>query len=120
MSRLKVPGLKEPIPSEVILWVEGVNNYSIIHFTDNQVYLATHTLKWFESHLNLFVRISKSALVNPDYIRLFEQTNAKKAGLLLQNKVELGISRRRIMHVLDRLNMIALMQRVIGLSSKTG
>lgn len=105
MSTIKVIGLKEPLPINSIIWIEGDGNYARIHLADNKTYLAADTLKKFEVRLASFVRIHKSGLINPRYIRRFEQSKAKEAYVEMSSGQLFQLAQRRIASVRSQLGM---------------
>jgi DNA-binding LytR/AlgR family response regulator len=96
MTTLNVAGLENPIAIESITWIQGDRNYARIYFSNRPTYLVTQTLKWFDEQLPSFVRIHKSALINPLYVIGFEQEISRAAQVLLRTGHRLPVSRRRI------------------------
>ena len=105
MKSLKVPALKEPLATDSIIWIQGNINYSFIHRTDDQPYLASETLKWFEEQLAKFIRVHKSAIVNPEHVFYFKHEEGKDAHVVLDNGVQLPVSRRRLKEVATKLRV---------------
>ncbi len=95
MTIVKLPGL-QPLSIESIVWLEGEGNYSWANFSDGHRCLLTQTLKRLESQLPTFLRIHKSALINPVHVRSFRRIGSKCAYIILSNGMKLSISRRRI------------------------
>lgn len=91
---------------DFVLWFEAQINYTIIHLKSGSKLSSSRTLKLFEDYLDSkkFIRISRSALVNIDYITKFN----KKTGLtvtLIDNTV-LQVSESRKDYLLSRYNRI--------------
>lgn len=103
MIKLKVPGLKKTVPLKSILWIEGVGNYSKVHFTSGDMYLASVTLKGFEDQLSSFIRVHRGALVNQSYVARFEQQTFKNAQVILDDGRAFSIPRRRIETIKEKL-----------------
>ncbi len=73
MATLNVPGLREPLPLESIVWIEANVNYAWVHFSNRAKHLAAQTLKWFAHQLPCFLGVSKSSLVNARHLTGFEK-----------------------------------------------
>jgi DNA-binding LytR/AlgR family response regulator len=102
---LKVPGIRKPLLTELIVWVQGEESYAWVHMANKQCHLITLTLKWFEDQLSEFIRVHKSALINPTHITEFDQSTSIKAQVLLSSGIKLKVSRRRIRVVVERLRV---------------
>src|ERR671932_2938321 len=94
MRTLKVPGFRKPIPIDLIIWFEGDDNYSKMHLLGNKTYLVCGTLKWFEERLEPFIRIHKSALINPAHVVACKRGLAVKQ-VTLRDGSSVAVSRRR-------------------------
>lgn len=51
-----------------ITFLSGASNYSWLHFTNGKKELVSKPLSYFESRLSQFVRIHKTAMINPRYV----------------------------------------------------
>ena len=67
--------------------------------------MVAQTLKYFEHHLPGFLRVSKSALVNPVYIQKIVQADVKLMPLELVDGLTIVVPRRRIVDTLARLEV---------------
>lgn len=108
MTTLKIPGLRNPLSLEPILWIEGDGNYSWIHFSARPKLLATQTLKWFADQLPLFIRVHKSSLVNLSHVKAFHRINSCEAKIILSNGTALLVARRRVQSIVDFLKKVGL------------
>lgn len=106
MTTLKIPGLRNPLSLETIVWIEGDGNYSWIHFSARPKLLATQTLKWFANQLPSFIRVHKSSLVNLSHVKAFHRINSGEAKIILSNETALLVSRRRIQSIVDFLKKV--------------
>jgi len=87
-----IQGIRLLQPDE-IMYCKGENNYTHFYLADNKNIVVAKTIKEYESLLTVhsFIRIHKSWLVNRKYVRAITPLNT----LLLQNGIELEISRRK-------------------------
>ncbi|GAB4018891.1 hypothetical protein GCM10028773_20140 [Spirosoma koreense] len=93
-----------PHPQRLIVRLEGNGNYTVVHFGDSQKpVLVSQTLKYFESRLPTFIRVSKSTLINPEKITQITRLNAKTLYIQLSDRVIILVSRRRVAAVTIRL-----------------
>lgn len=87
-----------------ILYCEGDSNYSHIHFANGRrQIMVANTLGTLETRLSGrgFIRVNRSALVNPDYIRGYDKFEIE----LLDGSV-LPIARRRRTDVRNQLAIL--------------
>jgi len=78
-----------------IIYLEAKSNYTIIHTIENKQILISKTLKTLEPLFSqdVFLRIHRSYLVNNKYIiKIKKQLSTT---ILLENKVELPVSRNK-------------------------
>jgi len=75
-----------------IIYCEGDRNYSHVHFARRPTLLLSSTLRILHQRLGEqgFLRISRSAVVNLDYIVHYDGQE-----VILQNGLTLSIARRR-------------------------
>ena len=107
MCVLKLPGLSSPVAFDSIIWVEGHGNYSWVYFTDQPRYLSAKTLKWIEDQLPGFIRVHKSALLNPTHVAGVTLTAPRRLSIRMSNGLKLLVARRRIERVRYQLNQQA-------------
>ncbi len=83
------------VQPEQIIRVEGLSNYSRVHFSTGQPMTVAKVLHWFEDHLpaQLFARVHRSHLVNKMYIQ--EINGINYSSLLLTNGESIAMSRRK-------------------------
>ena len=99
-----IPGYRDPQNTRRMIRLEGNGNYTIIHFVDSSKFLmVAQTLRYFEEQIPDFIRVNKSALVNPTYIEDVTRAGSKIMFLRLTDGVELLVSRRRINDVTMKL-----------------
>ena len=104
---LRIPGYRKFQHRQLISRLEGNGNYTIVHVQgDQKPLLVSQTLKRFESYLPHFIRINKSALVNPTYVDQVIRKGAKVLYIKLIDGHCLLVSRRRITQTLARLGRI--------------
>lgn len=91
MTPLKTPNSNE------ITYLEADINYTIFHLKNGDTFVASFTLKKYETDNNLagFLRVHKSFLLNPTFIKHYEQ-QGKKATIQLSTGKILKVSRRKI------------------------
>ncbi|GAB4019172.1 LytR/AlgR family response regulator transcription factor [Spirosoma koreense] len=101
---LRIPGYRYLQNAQGICRLEGNGNYTILHVQgEAKPLLVSQTLKRFEEHLPHFIRISKSTMVNPQYIDQIIWKDAKVIYLKLTNGISVLVSRRRTVETLEAL-----------------
>jgi DNA-binding LytR/AlgR family response regulator len=90
---------------QVLTHLTGDGNYTWLHSETGKKEIKAKTLKAYSQTLPGFIRIHKSILVNPEFISQLEApARVGEAGsVILQNGVQLSISRRRWAPVLKQL-----------------
>jgi two-component system LytT family response regulator len=88
MKRIEYPSEQE------ILFLKGVVNYTEFHLTNGKKIVSSSTLKRHEEELNGFLRVSKSHLLNPEYIKRLHRFGAELK-VELKGGRRIGVSRRR-------------------------
>lgn len=96
MTRLKTPNNNE------ISYLEADINYTIFHLNDGKKIISSFTLKKYEtdSRLTGFLRVHKSVLINPDFVKNIVQ-DGKKATVRMQDGTTLKVSRRKLYLVIN-------------------
>lgn len=81
----------------MIIYLQGASNYTWVHYQDGQKLLLSKPLLYFEAALPNFLRVHKTALINPRYIRdVTPPPRRKTPGCVhLINGISLPIGRRR-------------------------
>ncbi len=85
------------VPACNIIRVEGLSNYSKIHFCSGHPMTVAKVLHWFEDKLpaELFARVHRSHLVNKLFVQ--EINGSNYSNLLLTNGENITMSRRKKM-----------------------
>ena len=121
-ARLLVPGYKDFQNPELIVRLEGIGNYTLLHLgkltrpliinrgrppllSNDQPLMVSKTLKYFERQLPGFIRVSKSTLINPSYISQVLKVNNRIMYVLLLDGTRIEVSRRRIDDTLEKLRI---------------
>ncbi len=99
---------REFIAKSSIVWLEGDWNYTRIHRQDKAVNISAYSLKWYERQLGGFVRVSKSAMINPQHVHeVIKPSNQPgRLQLMLSNGISVDVARRRQAETKRRLNLI--------------
>lgn len=89
----------------LITHMEGANNYTWLYFRDGRKQLVSKPLRYFEQRMPDFLRIHKTALVNPQYVRDWQAPPRRRmAGFIrMQNDTVLPVGRRRWEEVVQKL-----------------
>lgn len=85
---------KTRIPTNSIIMLEGIANYTLIHLQNGKQKLYARTLRYFEELLSeeRFIRVHRGYLVNSSCIINYNKVDNI---LHLENNLEVSISRRR-------------------------
>ncbi|GAB3018011.1 response regulator transcription factor [Spirosoma pulveris] len=96
------PALERP---ELIAYFLGANNYSWLHFRNGEKKLLSKPISYLEGRLPGFIRVHKTALINPDYVQNLQRPlRQKMAGKIqLQSGETFPVSRRRWNQVVQSL-----------------
>ena len=80
-----------------ILYLEADVNYTIFHLIDGRKIVSSFTLKKYEQkhELGTFLRVSKSCLLNPDFIKNCQRQGNKTLIELSSGKI-VQVSRRKV------------------------
>lgn len=95
MATIQLPGLRHPTLIQSIVWLEGEANYTKVHCQNGRFEMITQPLLWFERQLD-FIRVHRSAIVNPAYISAFGQKKSRAGWVRLTNGLILPVSRSRL------------------------
>ncbi|GGD49589.1 hypothetical protein GCM10011514_12200 [Emticicia aquatilis] len=91
-------------PDNQIIRLEGVLNYTKFILSNGKTVMMSYTLKNYQETLDLpFVRVSKSCIINIDFISTFCKENKK---ISLIDGSEIQISRRRFDSVLKGISYL--------------
>lgn len=90
--------LRKALKDKTITHLTGANNYTWFHYQDGTSELFSKTIQYFDGQLPSFIRIHKSILVNPSFIKAIRMPAIKKmnGSLTLKAGLVLPISRRRV------------------------
>ncbi|MCK8490972.1 LytTR family transcriptional regulator [Spirosoma sp. RP8] len=106
MNTIQLIGHPDPVDVDSIVWLKGEANYTRIHCLKGTFILVTQPLHWFEQHLN-FIRVHRSAIVNPVYVREFMRKKSRSGWVRLFDDTVVTVSR-------DRLETTALQLMLIN------
>jgi DNA-binding LytR/AlgR family response regulator len=99
-----IPSLRHIHDTQLITRLEGRGNYTAIYLKGKTYPLiVSRTLKFFEDILTDFIRINKSTMINPRFIKKVIRGDTKTVSLLLSDDVLKLTSRRRVAETLARL-----------------
>jgi CheY-like chemotaxis protein len=81
----------------LITHLQGANNYSWLYYQDGKKILLSKPLRYFEQRLPDFIRVHKTALVNPHYVTGFTPPprNKMQGTIYLVDDLALPVGRRR-------------------------
>lgn len=101
MSVIK-PTLQFP---ERIAYLSGANNYCWVCFQDGERKLLAKPISYLEQMLPHFLRIHKTTLINPTYIKRFEEPPRRKMSgkVFLENGEAFSVSRRRWQQIFETI-----------------
>ncbi|GAB3317289.1 hypothetical protein GCM10027299_08500 [Larkinella ripae] len=103
---LQLRGYKLPLPLSDLIWLEGNSNYSLLHRNNAPKLMTARTLVRWQKQLPGFIRISRSALVNPYHILRLHRVSTYQVEITLTNGTVLQVARRRIAEVFRTIKMI--------------
>ena len=77
-----------------IVLIKGDANYSIIYMDGGREKLVSHTIKFYEEHLENygFLRVHRGYIINPNYVKEY---NPEEESIVMTNGVKADVSRRR-------------------------
>lgn len=102
MQTIHLTGHPHPIQIDSILWLEGEASYTRVHYQDGAIAIVTQPLLWFEHRLN-FIRVHRSAIINPLYVQEFERKNGRSGWVRLINNLVIPVSRNRLEYTASML-----------------
>lgn len=105
---IKLPGQNRPLSLKAIIRLQGYGNYTWVYLsTKSSPILVSLTLKWFEDQLPGFVRVHKSEMINPTFIRAVALDDCQQPEVCLLNEYKAKVSRRRLEQVLVKINQLS-------------
>lgn len=96
---LQLRGYKAPLLTADLIWLEGNSNYSLLHRINAPKLMTARTLVRWQKMLPEFIRISRSALVNPHHIQRVQRLSTYQVEMTLSDGTVLVVARRRIAEV---------------------
>ncbi len=102
MLTVRFPGQRQPISVQSIVWLEGDANYTRVHYQNGTYMLISQPLRWFEPRLD-FLRVHRSAIVNPAFVYEFRQKRSRAGWVKLLDGQVLPVSRSRLANTAARL-----------------
>ncbi|MGA0557714.1 LytTR family DNA-binding domain-containing protein [Larkinella sp. VNQ87] len=106
VSSLYLRGYKAPLSISDLLWLEGNSNYSLLHRHNAPKLMTARTLGRWQKMLPEFIRISRSALVNPHHIARLHRLSTYLVEITLTDGTVLPVARRRIADVYKAIKSI--------------
>ena len=102
MTSISLPGHRglKAIKLTSITYLKGCGNYTVFHLTSGKELMVSQTLKVY-ADLPGFVRISKSIMINKQFVERIKRVDSKNAFVVSRTGLVLPISRRRIGVILD-------------------
>ena len=106
----------------LITHLTGFSNYSWLHFCDGKKELIAKPLRFFEERLPAFLRIHKTALINPYYIQDYKPPlRSKMAGSVhLRGGTVLPVGRRRWGQIAESLPELSTAAAPAALTDSEG
>lgn len=95
METIQLVGHSHPVPIDSIVWLEGEANYTRVHYQDETISMVAQSLHRFEQLPN-FMRIHRSAIVNPAYVEEFIYKKSRSGSVRLLNGQIIPVSRNRL------------------------
>lgn len=105
MKTIQLVGYPKPVRIDSIVWLEGEANYTRIHYQNGSYAIVTQPLQWFEHNLD-FIRVHRSAIINPAYIQDFGQKPGRSGWVRLVNDRVFPVSRNRLQQTVSRLTTV--------------
>ncbi len=101
---LSIPGYPHIQDAQALKRLTGNGNYTWIEFSGvKSRVLTSQTLKHFERQLPDFIRVSKSVLLNPNYVIGTMRENPRALYVRLADESLVLVSRRREIEIIDKL-----------------
>lgn len=77
-----------------IVLIKGDANYSTIYMDGGRVKVVSHTIKFYENHLENygFLRVHRGYIINPNYVKEY---NSDEESILMANGIKAVVSRRK-------------------------
>lgn len=93
--------------NQEIVFLEADKNYTLFHLNDGEVLTSSYTLKIHEECLDdlNFLRISRSKIVNSNFVKSIKAIGQRNNVAVLANGDEMPIARRRYKDVIKQLHL---------------
>lgn len=77
-----------------IILIKGDANYSTIYMDGGREKVVSHTIKFYEDHLENygFLRVHRGYIINPNYVKEY---NPDEESIIMTNGVKAVVSRRK-------------------------
>jgi DNA-binding LytR/AlgR family response regulator len=77
-----------------IVLIKGDANYSTIYMDSGKQKLVSHTIKFYENHLENFgfLRVHRGYIINPNYVKAY---NPEEESIVMENGLKAVVSRRK-------------------------
>ena len=77
-----------------IVLIKGEANYSIIYMDGGRERLVSHTIKFYEEHLENygFLRVHRGYMINPNFLKEYD---TKEESVVMTNGVRVEVARRK-------------------------
>lgn len=95
METIHLIGHSRPVLINSIIWLEGEANYTRVHYQNGTCSIVTQPLMWFEHRLS-FIRIHRSAIVNPTHVQEFSHKSGRSGWVRLIDDRVIPVSRNRL------------------------
>lgn len=105
MLAIKLKGYKDSMPVDSISWLQAEASYTRVHYQDGTFTLISQPLRWFEQHLD-FVRVHRSAIVNPLFVQEFVQKKSRAGWIRLTDGTIVSVSRGRLENTVVQLSRV--------------
>ena len=77
-----------------IVLIKGEANYSTIYMDGGRERVVSHTIKYYEEHLENygFLRVHRGYIINPNYVKEY---NSEEESIVMANDIKVVVSRRK-------------------------
>ena len=104
MNSIQLIGHPHAVPIDSIIWLEGEASYTRVHLQSATKTIVTQPLSWFEQNLD-FIRVHRSAIVNPSYVKEFVQKKGRSGWIRLLDNTIIPVSRDRLDYTAAQLTI---------------
>ena len=77
-----------------IVLIKGISNYSVIYIDGGRERVVSHTLKFYEDHLENhgFLRVHRGYMINPNFLKEYD---TDEESIMMTNGVKVEVARRK-------------------------